>query len=152
MILLLLVILVFITIVAAIVYNHHSMKSKWENATNIDVLFAREAIHNSVYASNTESELLALLEAQSAVTTIDLLNRRYSGANSTSNITGIDMQDAQTKIINQRDRIVQHLCDKYPNMLPRGELTRYTEYVRKRTESRKANVPHFDVKDSEFIE
>lgn len=151
MILLVVLILIFVTIVAAIVYSHHAMKQKWEDATGIDVLFAREAIQNSVYASNSTNIPLALLEVQSACAVVDMLCRRYKGVKNASEVTGIDMKETNEVLLEQRDKILQELVSKYPDMLPDGELIKYTGYIKKRQESKNAGVPHFDPKDEEQL-
>ena len=149
--LLVVLILIFVAIVMAIVYSHHQMKQKMENLSDVDVLFAREAIQNSVYSSNTTNTPLALIEAQSALSMIDMLIRRYKGAKQASEITGIDMQETLDTITEQRDRILQYLVEEYPKMLPRSDLIKYTGYVKKRQVSRNSGVAHFEPKDEEHM-
>jgi hypothetical protein len=151
MILLAVLILIFVAIVTAIVYSHHQMKQKLEDASNVDVLFAREAIQNSVYASNTTNTALALVEIQTAWSMVDMLIRRYKGTKAASDIMGIDMKETFDTITEQRDNILQYLTHQYPKMLPKGDLVKYTGYFKARQASRNAGVPHFEPKDEEKL-
>ena len=83
------------------------------------------------------------MEAQAAHRTLDMLVRRY-GAHRASELTGVDTESMYQTVTLQRNHILQDLTSEHPNMLPKGDLLKYSGFVRDREESREAGVVHFD--------
>jgi hypothetical protein len=148
MIWIVILVLVFVCIVSAIIFSHHTMKIKWEEATNIDVRLVREAAEHSVRASNTENIVLALTEATNAHRTIEIFVRRY-GTKRSSELSGIDIGEVLETMGRQRDHIMQDLTTSHPELLPKGELKHYAGFVKERDSSRNLGVTHFDVEEEE---
>lgn len=136
-------VLVFVCIVGAIIFSNHTMKVKWDDATNIDVRLVREAAEHSVRASNTTNALIALSEAVAAHRTMEILVRRY-GMQRASELCGIKCGEFLQTVALQRDRILQDITTEHPNMLPRGDLNAYAGFVKERNLSRESGVAHVD--------
>lgn len=142
-------VLIFVCIVTAIIYSNHTMKVKWEEATNTDVRLVREAAEHSVRASNTTNPILALTEAVAAHRTVEMLVRRY-GIPRASELTGIDIGEMLQTLARQRDRVLQDIMETQSQLLPRGELKAYAGYVKERNQSRDSGVAHMDVDEKEL--
>lgn len=144
MIWIVLIVLVFVCLVGAIIYSNHNMKVKWDESTNMDVRFIREAAEHSVRASNTSNEAIALKEAVSAYRTIELFVRRCNGVQRATELSRIDCGEMLRTLSLQCDRIMQDLTTKYPHMLPKGELLAHAGFVKERNLSRESGVAHIE--------
>ena len=119
------------------------MKTRWDEVTNVDVRLTHEAAQHSVRASNLENPLLALMEVQAAYRTLDVLIRRY-GPRKASEITGLDVEAMFQTVRHQRERILQDVTDDHPELIPQGDLLKYTNFVREREASQQNGVLHLD--------
>ncbi len=138
------VVLVLVCIVSAIIYNNHTMKMRWEEATNYDTRLVREACEHSRLASNTPNVLLALREAERAFRTLEILVARHGGIQRANEITGQDLGYMLEVVQRQSDKILEDTTQQRPELLPADELRQYYQHVRERQESRQAGVPHLD--------
>jgi hypothetical protein len=118
-------------IVAAVIYDRHVMKQKWDASAKVDMALVREAADASLYASNSENELIALEESVRAHRTVEALVRRY-GVKEATEQAGVNVQDLLETLRRQRDNIRQHIADRRPELIPKGPLTRFVGYIRER--------------------
>lgn len=132
------VLLVFVCIITAIVYSHHSMKARLDEANATDVRIVNQAVEHSDRASNMKNTLLALLEAQDAMRTIEVLIQR-NGAQRESELTGVNVQELLDTFKRQRDKILDHLVSTHPEILPQTVLDKYSAFARARNDSRQAH-------------
>lgn len=122
------------------------MKKQWEEATNNDVRLVREAVEHSQRCSNMKNPMLALVEATNAKRTIEVLVKRY-GIQRTEELTGQDIGNIYDTLTRQHDRVMNDISERYPEMVPKGELKSYKKYVRERDDSRDDEVPHLDLNE-----
>lgn len=148
MIWLVVVVLVLLCLITTVIYNHHVMKSRWEEATGIDVRLIHEAAQHSVRASNLENPILALLEIQAAHRTLDVLIRRYGIPRSTE-LTGVDTGVMLQTLVEQRLKILDHIWELYPDELPRSDLLHYAQFLKDRDASRHEGALHFENEEAE---